>query len=154
MKAEESMEDYFGNGFCGNLQHKLWNLLENPNSSFAAKIVAVVSCLFVVASTLSLIISTLPMFQIPKNEDDDDLSINETSSLEGGVKKRNNDGRQDDEEHFIFAVAEAISVGWFTFEYIIRYIAAPQKWRFIKAGMNIIDLLGVLPYYMSLGLKL
>ena len=38
MKAEESMEDYFGNGFCGNLQHKLWNLLENPNSSFAAKV--------------------------------------------------------------------------------------------------------------------
>ena len=38
MKAEESMEDYFGQGLCGNMQHKLWNLLENPNSSFAAKV--------------------------------------------------------------------------------------------------------------------
>ena len=46
------------------LQKRLWNLLENPNSWFAAKIVAVVSCLFVVASTLSLIFSTLPVFQI------------------------------------------------------------------------------------------
>ena len=45
-------------------QKRLWNLLENPNSSFAAKIVAVVSCLFVVASTLSLIFSTLPVFQV------------------------------------------------------------------------------------------
>ncbi len=34
-----------------------------------------------------------------------------------------------DEEHFIFAVGEAIFVGWFTFEYIIRFIAAPQKWK-------------------------
>ena len=37
-KAEESMEEYFGLGFCGNMQHKLWNLVENPNSSFAAKV--------------------------------------------------------------------------------------------------------------------
>ena len=35
----------------------------------------------------------------------------------------------DDDEHYAFSVAEAIFVGWFTFEYIIRFIAAPQKWR-------------------------
>ena len=35
----------------------------------------------------------------------------------------------DDDEHYAFSVAEAIFVGWFTFEYIIRLIAAPQKWR-------------------------
>ena len=34
-----------------------------------------------------------------------------------------------EEEHVAFAVAEAVFVGWFTFEYIIRYIAAPQKCR-------------------------
>jgi hypothetical protein len=39
-----------------------------------------------------------------------------------------NKGSQE-EEHFIFAVGEAIFVGWFTFEYIIRFIAAPQKWK-------------------------
>jgi hypothetical protein len=38
MNVEENMDEYFGIGFCGNLQHKLWNLLENPNSSFAAKV--------------------------------------------------------------------------------------------------------------------
>jgi len=35
---DENMDEYFGDGFCANLQHKLWNLLENPNSSFAAKV--------------------------------------------------------------------------------------------------------------------
>ena len=37
-KGEEDMAGYFGLGFCGNLQHKLWNLVENPNSSHAAKV--------------------------------------------------------------------------------------------------------------------
>ena len=35
----------------------------------------------------------------------------------------------NEEEHFIFSISEAVFVGWFTFEYIIRYIAAPQKCR-------------------------
>ena len=45
-------------------------------------------------------------------------------------------------------------MGWFTFEYVIRFIAAPYKIRFIKGGMNIIDLLGILPYFASLCLML
>ena len=40
-----------------------------------------------------------------------------------------------DEEHFIFAVGEAIFVGWFTFEYIIRFIAAPQKWKWVHESI-------------------
>ncbi len=35
----------------------------------------------------------------------------------------------DDDEHYFFSVAEAIFVGWFTFEYMIRFVAAPRKWR-------------------------
>ena len=57
------------------------------------------------------------------------------------------------EEDF-FEIAEAVFVGWFTFEYVIRFIAAPYKIRFIKGGMNIIDLLGILPYFASLCLML
>ena len=38
MNVDENMDEYFSIGFCGTLQHKLWNLLENPNSSFAAKV--------------------------------------------------------------------------------------------------------------------
>merc|ERR1712223_1372018 len=136
LNSDEDMSGYFSTGFCGNLQHKLWNLLENPNSSFAAKIVAVTSWLFVVASTFSLIISTLPMFQ-NKNID---------------IEYRG--GGDEDDEHYAFSVAEAIFVGWFTFEYIIRVVAAPQKWRLIKAGMNIIDLLGVIPYFLSMTLSI
>jgi len=136
LNSDECMDGYFNTSFWGDLQHKLWNLVENPNSSFAAKLVAITSCLFVVASTMALIISTLPMF---KNKNID-------------IEYRG--GGDDDDEHYAFSVAEAIFVGWFTFEYVIRFVAAPQKWRFIKAGMNIIDLLGVIPYFLSLTLSI
>ena len=38
MNVDENMDEYFSLGFCGTHQHRLWNLLENPNSSFAAKV--------------------------------------------------------------------------------------------------------------------
>ncbi|XP_023326887.1 potassium voltage-gated channel protein Shab [Eurytemora carolleeae] len=126
---KEEKEEDFGSGFCAPTQKHLWNLFENPHHSFAAKCVAVVSCLFVVVSTLCLIISTLPSFQ------QKDLS---------GIAQ----------EEYFFEVAEAVFVGWFTFEYVIRFIAAPHKIKFLKAVMNIIDLLGILPYFMSLSISL
>ena len=75
------------------------------------------------------------------------------------------------EEADFFEIAEAVFVGWFTFEYVIRFIAAPHKlrlihslqillgltpkiFRFLKAGMNVVDLLGILPYFASLVLSL
>lgn len=39
-------------------------------------------------------------------------------------------GGDEDDEHFAFSVGEAIFVGWFSFEYCIRFVAAPQKWRY------------------------
>ena len=80
LQQEEPEED-FGTGYCSKTQKHLWNLFENPHHSCAAKVnknfkmrkkkilkkcsqvIAVVSCLFVVVSTLCLIFSTLPRFQ-------------------------------------------------------------------------------------------
>ena len=56
-------------------------------------------------------------------------------------------------EHRDFAIAEAIFITWFTIEYCIRFVASPFKWTFIKEGMNVIDLLGIVPYFISLGLS-
>ncbi|XP_023324508.1 uncharacterized protein LOC111698406 [Eurytemora carolleeae] len=125
----DDQDEEFGNGLFSSSQRRLWNLFENPHHSGAAKIVAVVSCLFVVVSTLCLIFSTLPKFQ-------------------------QKDSRGVVQEEYFFEVAEAVFVGWFTFEYVVRFIAAPKKIKFIKGGMNIVDLLGILPYFMSLFLNL
>ena len=32
----------------------------------------------------------------------------------------------------------------------LRFAGAPQKWEFVKGAMNVIDVLAIMPYYVSL----
>lgn len=119
-------EEYFGEGKLAYYQKFIWDLLEKPTSSFSARVVAVVSILFIILSTIGLTLNTIDSFQ----------EVDPVTN--------------DKEENHKLAMIEAVCITWFTLEYALRFASSPNKWKFFKGGLNIIDLLAIMPYFVSL----
>lgn len=49
-----------------------------------------------------------------------------------------------------FFIVEAITTGWFTLDYFVRFFASTNKLRFLKKPFNIIDLISNSPFYVEL----
>lgn len=55
-----------------------------------------------------------------------------------------------EKHHQIFFTIESICVIIFTAELLIRFYVCPQKKKFMLDAMNVIDLLAIVPYYLTL----
>ncbi|XP_033726506.1 potassium voltage-gated channel protein Shaw-like isoform X3 [Pecten maximus] len=124
------------------IQPKIWALFDEPySSSSAKKVIAVVSVFFIVVSILSFCLKTHPEMRVP-------VLRNVTTNVSEGNASWRLEKRKT-EPHEAFFYIECASNAWFTFEIIIRLIVAPNKLDFLKAPVNIIDIIATLSFYLD-----
>ncbi|XP_074143438.1 potassium voltage-gated channel subfamily V member 2 [Sminthopsis crassicaudata] len=127
----EEAEDLFRDmRYFGPLRRRLWNLMEKPFSSVAAKIISVASSFFVLISVVALALNTVEEMQ-QKTE----------QGLGGG------------DVHLILEHVETFCITFFTLEYLLRLASTPDLQRFVRSALNMVDLIAILPLYLQLLLE-
>uniref|UniRef100_A0A8C5LTQ4 Potassium voltage-gated channel subfamily A member 10 n=1 Tax=Leptobrachium leishanense TaxID=445787 RepID=A0A8C5LTQ4_9ANUR len=118
---------------------QFWLLFEYPESSSAARGMALVSVLVIVISILIFCLETLPEFR----EERDFQISRESSNYTGYVTYL---GTLTDP----FFMIETICIIWFAFELIVRFTVCPSTPEFFQNIMNIIDIVSIIPYFVTL----
>ena len=110
---------------------------------------------FVILSSLTLTLNTIPEFQIkvPLIHDETQLANGSNRTTNSSNRTSNYEPSYHMSDNPIFEVIESICIGWFTLEYVSRFLSAPFKLKFLKGWLNLIDLISILPYYVSLIVK-
>ncbi|XP_021952148.2 potassium voltage-gated channel protein Shab isoform X4 [Folsomia candida] len=138
-------EEDFGDGTWAKFQKIGWDIMEKPTSSLFARIVAVISIFFIMLSTVALTLNTLPSMQMYEcrnetdTECDAELDRDEAPAEELMLV-----------DNIYLASLEEICITWFTLEYVLRLVFSPNKRKFLQGALNFIDLLAIMPYYISL----
>ncbi|CAO4363726.1 unnamed protein product [Caenorhabditis nigoni] len=115
-------------------QRKIWELMEYPDSSLSARIIAFISIFVIALSIISFCWETVP-------SDNDDKVINMTT---GELID------ELDEKHYSpFFWIELMCILWFTIELILRFISCPCKVTFVTSILNIIDFVAIAPFFVN-----
>ncbi|XP_039695036.1 LOW QUALITY PROTEIN: voltage-gated potassium channel regulatory subunit KCNG2 [Pteropus medius] len=110
----------------GRRRLRLRDVVDNPHSGLAGKLFACVSVAFVAVTAVGLCLSTMP-----------------------DIRAEEERGECSPKCHNLF-VLETVCVAWFSFEFLLRSLQAESKCAFLRTPLNIIDILAILPFYVSL----
>ncbi|GAB6024094.1 hypothetical protein CHUAL_008808 [Chamberlinius hualienensis] len=120
-----------------DLQRKVWLLMEYPESSPSARVVAIISVVVILLSIVIFCLETLPEFKHYK--------IFNTTNNKTYVEE---DEVPDVADPFF--VIESCCIVWFTAELLLRFGACPNKFAFFRDIMNVIDIIAIIPYFITL----
>ncbi|XP_005174156.1 potassium voltage-gated channel subfamily A member 3 [Danio rerio] len=122
-------------------QRQVWLLFEYPESSGPARGIAIVSVLVILISIVIFCLETLPEFR-------DDIDSTVAPVVNGTIPYLTSPFSDP------FFVVETLCIIWFSFELLVRFFACPSKATFSKNIMNIIDIVAIIPYFITLGTEL
>ena len=122
-------------------QRQFWLLFEYPESSGPARMIAIVSVMVILISIIIFCLETLPEFrEVPTVPDND---VNGSAN-----------GTEPNPFTDPFFMVETLCIVWFSFEFTMRFLSCPSKAAFFKNIMNLIDVVAIAPYFITLGLDL
>uniref|UniRef100_H2Z2T6 BTB domain-containing protein n=1 Tax=Ciona savignyi TaxID=51511 RepID=H2Z2T6_CIOSA len=124
--------------------------LQYPESSSAARVVAIISVSVILLSIISFCLETLPSYQ-PASVST--VAPNVTTLFSATTRSPTPANMISNERRFSnpFWIIETICICWFSMEVTVRFLCSPDKLRFWKNIMNIIDIVAIAPYFISLG---
>ncbi|XP_037703625.1 potassium voltage-gated channel subfamily A member 5 [Choloepus didactylus] len=144
-------------------QRQVWLIFEYPESSGSARAIAIVSVLVILISIITFCLETLPEFRDerellrhpPGPRQPPGPARGANSSVAGAPPSGPTVApllpRTLADPFFI---VETTCVIWFTFELLVRFFACPSKAEFSRNIMNIIDVVAIFPYFITLGTEL
>ncbi|XP_017259343.1 shaker-related potassium channel tsha2 [Kryptolebias marmoratus] len=128
-----------------HFQRQVWLLFEYPESSGPARAIAIVSVLVILISIVIFCLETLPEFR------EEVRMFEEPPLVVNGTTAR---GTRPNPFTDPFFIVETLCIIWFSFELLVRFLACPSKAGFFKNLMNTIDIVAIMPYFITLGLEL
>ncbi|KAK3104003.1 hypothetical protein FSP39_023593 [Pinctada imbricata] len=111
------------------LRERMWRAFENPHIGTTALVFYYVTGFFIAVSVMANVVETIECGTIP--------GTNEVQSCA-------------DKYTLHFFCLDTACVIIFTAEYLLRLYAAPDRCKFMRSIMSIIDVVAILPYYISL----
>ena len=134
--SERMMDDKLSESGDGpipaNFRETMWRAFENPHTSTAALVFYYVTGFFIAVSVLANVVETIRCSPFPGTYTD--VPCGERYEL-------------------IFFCLDTACVMIFTAEYILRLYAAPERCKFMRSIMSVIDVVAILPYYIGLFLS-
>lgn len=114
------------------IRPRMWRAFENPHTSTSALVFYYVTGFFIAISVMANVVETIPCALDPLRN----------KKMACGKHYR-----------IIFFCLDTACVMIFTAEYLLRLFAAPDRCKFMRSVMSIIDVVAILPYYIGLGIK-
>uniref|UniRef100_A0A672YCA0 Delayed-rectifier potassium channel regulatory subunit KCNS2 n=1 Tax=Sphaeramia orbicularis TaxID=375764 RepID=A0A672YCA0_9TELE len=119
----------FDKQLLGSARRRVWLMLDNPGYSVASRIISILSILVVLGSIATMCMNSMSEFSLLDSEG-----------------QPTEDPRFETVEHF--------GIGWFTLELVARFVVAPDLLHFFEHPLNVIDLVSILPFYLTLLINL